>query len=249
MNDISVNDLILYQRGELSDARRNEIEKELKTNKKLLDEYEVLKNADLTMERHFEDFKIPNDFQLKVKNKFKEQSNIFSFLNSKLLFTYASGIATACFMFAFIYSIDPFLQLQGQNNNEPIVRSINKSSDLKNLPKMWIVNENVSFQMIKVEGQNLTFVNEGDKLSTGSSIFIRIIPLQNEKVSIFLKSKDKVNLLEKDILFEKGIEVLLPKIISPDEKFFLVEGPSGKETFILKDTNNQVIFDFTFFVN
>ena len=44
MNDISVNDLILYQRGELSDARRNEIEKELKTNKKLLDEYEVLKN-------------------------------------------------------------------------------------------------------------------------------------------------------------------------------------------------------------
>ena len=85
---------------------------------------------------------------------------------------------------------------------------------------MWIVNENVSFQMIKVEGQNLTFVNEGDKLSTGSSIFIRIIPLQNEKVSIFLKSKDKVNLLEKDILFEKGIEVLLPKIISPDEKFF-----------------------------
>ena len=79
-------------------------------------------------------------------------------------------------MFVFIYSIDPFLQLQGQNNNEPIVRSINKSSDLKNLPKMWIVNENVSFQMIKVEGQNLTFVNEGDKLSTGSSIFIRIIP-------------------------------------------------------------------------
>ena len=72
-------------------------------------------------------------------------------------------------MFAFIYSIDPFLQLQGQNNNEPIVRSINKSSDLKNLPKMWIVNENVSFQMIKVEGQNLTFVNEGDKLSTGSN--------------------------------------------------------------------------------
>ena len=31
------------------------------------------------MERHFEDFKIPNDFQLKVKNKFKEQSNIFLF--------------------------------------------------------------------------------------------------------------------------------------------------------------------------
>ena len=56
--------------------------------------------------------------------------------------------------------------------------------------------------MIKVEGQNLTFVNEGDKLSTGSSIFIRIIPLQNEGI-YFLKSKDKVN-LRKGYLIEKA---------------------------------------------
>ena len=112
MTKVNIEDLIQFQRGELSQDQLIIVENELKTNKKLRKELEILERADLAIEKHFDNFTMPRDFHVKVKKKFKKNFNPFSFLNTNLILSYSGGIATACFMFAFIYTIDPFLQLQ-----------------------------------------------------------------------------------------------------------------------------------------
>ena len=66
MTKVNSEDLIQFQRGELSKDRLVIVENEL-SNKKFQQELEVLKKADFAMENHFNDFKMPKDFQLKVK--------------------------------------------------------------------------------------------------------------------------------------------------------------------------------------
>ena len=71
MTKINSEDLILFQRGELSEQQMDHIKNELMSNHKLQKELEVLKKADMAMENHFNDFKMPEDFRNKVKKKFK----------------------------------------------------------------------------------------------------------------------------------------------------------------------------------
>lgn len=252
MSKIDSSDLILFQRGELGEERKNLIENELKSDLKLQEELEVLTKADMAMEDHFTNFQMPKDFQKEVKKKFKKEFNFFSFLNPKFILSYSSGIATACFMFAFIYSIDPFLQLQGQRNNDIVVRgSINKNINKMFLPQEWIVNENLNFQMVKFETskEQGVFVKNNENLLEGNKVLLRLIPLKDLTVSFVIKSGTNSSIIKKNFLLEKGKEISLPKAISPTENFFEVKGPSGKETFFIKDKNNQIIFDFTYFIN
>ena len=112
MSKIDINDLILFQKGEVSTKRKLEIENELLSNKKLKKEYEKLNRADEVMETYFQNFQMPEDFKKDFKKKFKKEFNLFSFLDSKTILSYGSGLVTACFMFAIIYSVDPFLQFK-----------------------------------------------------------------------------------------------------------------------------------------
>ena len=142
---------------------------------------------------------MPKDFQKEVKKKFKKKFNIFFFLDPKLILSYSGGIATACFMFAFVYSIDPFLQLQGQRNNDLVVRgNIPKNISKKLMPKTWIVNENFNFQMVKFsnsDNQSIS-VNQNQKLNIGDNVLIRIIPLNGMTVSLLVENKFKTTIIK-----------------------------------------------------
>jgi len=252
MSKIDNNDLILFQRGELGEERKKLIENELRSDLKLQQELEVLIRADTAMENHFTNFQMPKDFQKEVKKKFKKEFNFSSFLNPKFILSYSSGIATACFMFVFIYTLDPFLQLQGQRNNDIVVRGgINKNLNKTTLPQEWIVNENLNFQMIKFKSLNEQglFVKNNESLLEGDKVLLRLIPLKDLKVSFGIKNRENSSTIKNNFFLEKGKEISLPKAISPTENFFEVKGPSGKETFFIKDKNNQIIFDFTYFIN
>ena len=72
MSKIEINDLILFQKGEVSNKRKLEIENELLTNKKLKKEYEKLNSADEVMETYFQNFQMSEDFKKEVKKKFKK---------------------------------------------------------------------------------------------------------------------------------------------------------------------------------
>ena len=154
----------------------------------------MLKKADFAMESHFNNYKMPKDFEQKVKKKFKKKFDLFSFLNPQFILSYGGGIATACFAFAFVYSIDPFLQLQGQRNNDIVLRGKN-TLDLnqKIMPKNWIVNENLNFQMVKFfEGDEQAISNnQNQTLNVGDKVLIRIIPTMDMKVSVFIDNKNK----------------------------------------------------------
>ena len=252
MSKIDSNDLILFQRGELGEKRSNLIENELKSDQKLQKELEVLTKADMAMENHFTNFQIPKDFQKEIKKKFKRKFNFFAFLDPKFILSYSGGIATACFMFVFIYSIDPFLQLQGQKNEDMIVRgNIPNNINKKLMPQNWIVNENLNFQMVKFETANTQglLVKNDETLSEGDKVVLRLIPSKNLKVSFIIKNGNNFSTIKNNFLLEKGKEISLPEAISPTQNFFQVKGASGKETFIIKDKNNQIIFDFTYFIN
>lgn len=249
MTKVNIEDLIQFQRGELSQDQFIIVENELKTNKKLRKELEALERADLAIEKHFDNFKMPRDFQLKVKKKFKKNFNPFSFLNTNLILSYSGGIATACFMFAFIYSIDPFLQVQGQRNNEVVYRG-NNILDVDNrlMPRDWIVNKDLNFQMVKLSNENnqTVSINPNEALSVGDKILIRIIPSRNMNVSIYVESNSKSTQIKENLILKKGQEVQLPESIVPSQKTFEVEGPNGNETFIIKDKNNQLLFKFKY---
>ena len=249
MTKVNSEDLIQFQRGELSKDRLVIVENELKSNKKLQQELEVLKKADFAMENYFNDFKMPKDFQLKVKKKFKKKFDLFSFLNPQFILSYSGGIATACFAFAFVYSIDPFLQLQGQRNNDIVYRGEN-APDLnqKLMPKNWTVNENLNFQMVKFpEGDEQTIsVNQNQTLNVGDKVLIRIIPAIDMKVSIFLDNKNKTTKIKEDLILKKGQEIQLPETIFPSQKTFKVKEPTGMETFLIKDQNDQILFKFKY---
>ena len=252
MSKIDNNDLILFQRGELGEERRNLIKNELKSDLKLQKELEVLKRADMAMENHFTNFQMPKDFQKEVKKKFKKEFNFFSFLDPKFILSYSGGIATACFMFVFIYSIDPFLQLQGQRNDDMVVRgNIPANIEKKLMPQNWIVNENLNFQMVKFETANNQglFVKNNETLSEGDKVLLRLIPSKNLKVSLIIKNRNNSSTIKNNFLLEKGKEISLPQAISSNQSFFQVKGPSGKETFIIKDKNNQIIFEFSYIIN
>ena len=244
MSKIEINDLILLQKGEVSNKRKLEIENELLTNKKLKKEYEQLIKADEVMETYFQNFQMPNDFKQEVKKKFKKEFNLFSFFDSKTIVSYGSGLVTACFMFAIIYSVDPFLQLQGQRNNDIIIRgNVNKNLDIE-MPKQWLVNEYLNFQMVKFSENDKKSISIGQNqsLSIGDAVLIRIIPNKNITVSFELQNRSKTTIIKKDFTLIKGQELLLPESIISSQRTFEVEGPSGVETFLIKNQNNKVIF-------
>ena len=249
MTKVNFEDLIQFQRGELSQDQFIIVENELKTNKKLRKELEALERADLAIEKHFDNFKMPRDFQLKVKKKFKKNFNPFSFLNTNLILSYSGGIATACFMFAFIYSIDPFLQVQGQRNNEVVYRG-NNTLDVDNrlMPRDWIVNKDLNFQMVKLTNENeqTISINQNEVLSVGDKILIRIIPSRNMNVSIYLENNSTSTQIKENLILKKGQEIQLPESIVPSQKTFEVEGPIGIETFIIKNKNDQLLFKFKY---
>ena len=249
MTRVNSEDLIQFQRGELSKDRLVIVENELKSNKKLQKELEVLKKADLAMENHFNNFKMPKDFQLKVKKKFKKKFELFSFLNPQFILSYSGGIATACFVFVFVYSMDPFLQLQGQRNNDIVLRGEN-TLDLsqKLMPKNWIINENLNFQMVKFpEGDEQSIsINEDQTLNVGDKVLIRIIPTKDMKVSIYVDNKSGTTKIKEGFILTMGQEVQIPENIVPSQKTFEVEGPTGIETFIIKDQNDQLLFKFKY---
>ena len=252
MTKVSSEDLILLQSGELSQERSEIVENEIKTNKKLQKELEVLRKADLAIENHFNNFEMPKDFQKQVKKKFKKEFNFFAFLDSKLILSYSGGIATACFMFAFVYSIDPFLQLQGQRNNDLVVRgNIPKNISKKLMPKTWIVNENFNFQMVKFsnsDNQSIS-VNQNQKLNIGDNVLIRIIPLNGMTVSLLVENKFKTTIIKENLIVKKGKEILLPESIGSTKKTFKVEGPAGKESFLIKNENDKTVFKFDYEIN
>ena len=249
MTKVNSEDLIQFQRGELSKEKLIIVENELKSNKKLQQELEMLKKADFAMESHFNNYKMPKDFEQKVKKKFKKKFDLFSFLNPQFILSYSGGIATACFLFAFVYSIDPFLQLQGQRNNDIVLRGKN-ALDLnqKIMPKNWIVNENLNFQMVKfTEGDEQSIsINQDQILNIGDKVLIRIIPTKDMKVSIFVDNKTRTTKIKEDFIFTKGQEVQLPESIIPSQKTFEVEGPTGIETFMIKDQNDHLLFKFKY---
>ena len=250
MSKIEINDLILLQKGEVSNKRKLEIENELLTNKKLKKEYEQLIGADEVMETYFQNFQMPNDFKQEVKKKFKKEFNLFSFLDSKTILSYGSGLVTACFMFAIIYSVDPFLQLQGQRNNDIIIRgSANKNLNTE-MPKQWLVNEYLNFQMVKFskDDNESVAIGQNQTLSIGDEVLIRIIPNENTNVSFELQNKSKTTIIENNFNLIKGKEVSLPEIIMPSKKTFEVEGPIGQESFIIKNEDNKILFQFSYSV-
>ena len=63
MTKVNSEDLIQFQRGELSKEKLIIVENELKSNKKLQQELEMLKKADFAMESHFNNYKMPKDFE------------------------------------------------------------------------------------------------------------------------------------------------------------------------------------------
>lgn len=249
MTKVSNQDLILLQRGELSQDRLEIVKNEIKTNEKLQKELEVLRKADLAMESHFNNFEMPKDFQKEVKKKFKKEFNFFSFLDPKLILSYSGGIATACFMFVFVYSIDPFLQLQGQRNNDMVVRGgLDSNADKMSMPQEWIVNENLNFQMVKFvnkEKQGIS-ISQNQTLYLGDKVFIRIIPLKDIRVSFLLKSETKTSKIKENFLLKKGKEISLPESIVPSQKTFKVEGPVGTESFLIKGKDNKILFKFNY---
>lgn len=249
MSKIDSNDLILFQRNELNQERKDLIENELKSNKKLQNELEVLRKADMAMEDHFMNFQMPKDFQKEVKKKFKKELNFFSFLNPQLILSYSGGIATACFMFVFVYTIDPFFQLQGQRNNETLVRgSVNKNLNIKQMPQNWIVNKNFNFQMVKfvkANDQGL-FIKNNTTLFEGDKVLLRLIPSKNLKVSFIIKNETSSTVIKDNFLLEKGREIYLPESIQSSKKTFEVEGPAGKESFLVKDKNGKLLFRFDY---
>ena len=252
MNKIDSSDLILYQRGELGEERKNLIENELKSDLKLQKELEVLTKADMAMEDHFTNFQMPKDFQKEVKKKFKKEFNFFSFLDPKFILSYSGGIATACFMFVFIYSVDPFLQLQGQRNDEMVVRgNIPENIEKKLMPQNWIVNENFNFQMVKfsnTDNQSIS-VNQNQTLDIGDNVLIRIIPLNDMTVSLLVVNKSKTTIVKENLIVKKGKEILLPESIFSSKKTFEVEGPAGKESFLIKNENDKIVFKFDYEIN
>jgi len=249
MTKVSNQDLILLQRGELSQDRLEIVENEIKTNEKLQKELEVLRKADLAMENHFNNFEMPKDFQKEVKKKFKKEFNFFSFLDPKLILSYSGGIATACFMFVFVYSIDPFLQLQGQRNNDMVVRGgLDSNTDKMSMPQEWIVNENLNFQMVKFvnkEKQGIS-ISQNQTLYLGDKVLIRIIPYKDMTVSFLLKNKTNTSIIKENFMLKKGKEVSLPESIISSQRTFEVEGPAGKESFLIKDKDNRIFFKFNY---
>ena len=249
MTKVNIEDLIQFQQGELSQDKLLIVENELKSNKKLQQELEILKKADFAVENHFNNFKMPKDFQQKVKKKFKKNFNPFSFLNTNLILSYSGGMATACFMFAFIYTIDPFLQLQGQRNNEVVYRGNNTLDiETKLMPRDWIVDKDLNFQMVKLSNENnqTVSINQNETLSVGDKVLIRIIPTIDMVISIYLENNSKLNKIKDHFVLKKGQEVQLPESIVPSQKTFEVEGPTGIEAFIIKDKNDQILFKFEY---
>ena len=249
MTKVNIEDLIQFQQGELSQDKLLIVENELKSNKKLQQELEILKKADFAVENHFNNFKMPKDFQQKVKKKFKKNFNPFSFLNTNLILSYSGGMATACFMFAFIYTIDPFLQLQGQRNNEVVYRGNNTLDiETKLMPRDWIVDKDLNFQMVKLSNENnqTVSINQNETLSVGDKVLIRIIPTIDMAMSIYLENNSKLTKIKDHFVLKKGQEVQLPESIVPSQKTFEVEGPTGIETFIIKDKNDQILFKFEY---
>lgn len=250
MSKIEINDLILFQKGEVSNKRKLEIENELLTNKKLKKEYEQLNRADEVMETYFQNFQMPSEFEKEIKKKFKKEFNLFSFFDPKTMLSYGSGLVTACFMFAIVYSVDPFLQLQGQKNNDIIIRgNVNKNLN-EEMPKQWLVNKYLNFQMVKFskDDNKILAIGQNQTLSIGDEVLIRIIPNQNIKVSFLLKDKLNTTTIRENFIFEKGKEISLPETISTSEQTFKVKGPVGEESFIIKDDKDKVIIKFNYFV-
>ena len=68
------------------------------------------------------------------------------------------------------------------------------------------------------------------------------------KVSIFIDNKNKTTKIKEGLILKKGQEVQLPESIAPSQKTFEVEGPSGNETFIIKNEKNKIIFKFEYLV-
>ena len=151
-------------------------------------------------------------------------------------------------MFAFVYSIDP-LQLQGQRNNDIVVRgSLDGNTDKISMPQEGIVNENLNFQMVKFvnkEKQGIS-ISENQTLYLGDKVLIRIIPFKDMEVSFLLKNKTITSIIKENFMLKKGKEISLPESIISSQTTFEVEGPAGKESFLIKDKDNRIFFKFNY---
>ena len=190
MSKIDTNDLIMFQRGELGEERRDLIENELKSNEKLKKELEVLTRADMAMENHFSDFQMPKDFQKEVKKKFRKEFKLFSFFNPKMTLSYSGGIATACFIFALFLSINENKIDTEESFFTSASSRFNFQKEENNiLSKKWDVTKDLVVN---------TKINNKD-------FYFTLIPFDDKIVQIEWHKDNQIIPIYKDLFLKKGI--------------------------------------------
>ena len=201
MTKINSEDLILFQRGELSEVQMDHIKNELMSNQELQKELEVLKKADMAMENHFNDFKMPEDFRNKVKKKFKKKFNLFSFLDSRLIFSYSGGLATACLIFAVFLSINEKSVYEEQTftNANTNLKLQNELDD--KFSKEWDVTRDLVFN---------TKMSHKD-------FYFTIIPLNDKIINIVFDQEKKVTPIYNDLFLKKGVMFKSENILLPEK--------------------------------